>query len=77
MSDVRDAARAEFERFDVDGNGRISAAEIRQVNEALGADGLSDGEIEAAIAAADADGDGLIGLDEFVALVGGGKHEKH
>ncbi|MFI6477708.1 EF-hand domain-containing protein [Nonomuraea sp. NPDC050663] len=76
MSDVQAAAKAEFERFDSDGDGRISAEEIRKVNEALGTDGLSDAEIEGAIGAADSDGDGLIGLDEFVALIGGGKHER-
>lgn len=76
MSDAIAAARAEFERFDSDGDGALTAAEIRQVNEALGGHGVSDEEVEAFIAAADTDGDGRIGLEEFVALVGGGRHEK-
>ncbi|MFI7442334.1 EF-hand domain-containing protein [Nonomuraea indica] len=76
MTDAREAAKAEFERYDSDGDGLLSAAEIRQVNQALGGQGVTDAEIEAFIAAADSDGDGRIGLDEFVALVGGGKHER-
>lgn len=74
MSDV---AKAEFEKYDTDGDGVLTAAEIRQVNEALGDQGASAEEIEAFIASADRDGDGKVGLEEFVALVGGGRHEKH
>ncbi|GGO73425.1 EF-hand domain-containing protein [Nonomuraea cavernae] len=76
MTDAREAAKAEFERFDSDGDGLLTAAEIRQVNLALGAQGATSEEIEAFIASADRDGDGQIGLEEFAALVGGGKHEK-
>ncbi|WP_084962363.1 EF-hand domain-containing protein [Thermoactinospora rubra] len=76
MSNIADEAREEFARFDTDGDGLITAAEIRQVNEALGTKGLSDAEIEEMIKAADRDGDGRIQLEEFVALVGGGRHEK-
>ncbi|MFI6597105.1 EF-hand domain-containing protein [Nonomuraea sp. NPDC050536] len=73
---MSDAARAEFEKYDTDGDGVLTAAEIRQVNEALGDHGASAEEIEAFIASADRDGDGKVGLEEFVALVGGGRHEK-
>ncbi|MDR8414345.1 EF-hand domain-containing protein [Nonomuraea sp. 3-1Str] len=76
MADAREAAKAEFERFDSDGDGLLTAAEIRQVNQALGGQGVTDEEVEAFIAAADSDGDGRIGLEEFVALVGGGRHEQ-
>ncbi|MER6945452.1 EF-hand domain-containing protein [Nonomuraea sp. NPDC005983] len=76
MTDARDAARAEFERFDADGDGLLTADEIRQANQALGGSGAGDAEIEQFISAADGDGDGRIGLEEFVALVGGGRHEK-
>ncbi|MEU8249538.1 EF-hand domain-containing protein [Nonomuraea sp. NPDC048916] len=76
MSDAREAAKAEFERFDSDGDGLLTAAEIRQVNLALGTQGATTEEIEAFIATADRDGDGRIGLEEFAALVGGGRHEK-
>ncbi|MGN9779904.1 EF-hand domain-containing protein [Nonomuraea sp. ZG12] len=76
MADAREAAKAEFERFDTDGDGLLTAAEIRQANQALGGLGASESEVEAFIAAADSDGDGRIGLEEFAALVGGGRHEQ-
>jgi Ca2+-binding EF-hand superfamily protein len=76
MADAREAAKAEFERFDTDGDGLLTAAEIRQANQALGGLGASESEIEAFITSADSDGDGRIGLEEFAALVGGGRHEQ-
>ncbi|WP_336210386.1 EF-hand domain-containing protein [Nonomuraea sp. LPB2021202275-12-8] len=76
MTDAHEAAKAEFERFDTDGDGLLTAAEIRQANQALGGLGASEAEIEAFIESADRDGDGRIGLEEFAALVGGGRHEK-
>lgn len=76
MADAREAAKAEFERFDTDGDGLLTAAEIRQANQALGGLGASEAEIEAFIASADSDDDGRIGLEEFAALVGGGRHEQ-
>ncbi|WP_433441460.1 EF-hand domain-containing protein [Nonomuraea sp. CA-141351] len=76
MASAREAAEAEFRRFDTDGDGLLTAAEIRQANEALGGLGASESEIEAFIKAADSDGDGTIGLEEFVGLVSHGRHEK-
>ncbi|MCK2220540.1 EF-hand domain-containing protein [Actinomadura sp. ATCC 31491] len=76
MSSGREAAEAEFRRFDTDGDGLLTAEEIRQANEALGGQGASESEIEAFIRSADRDGDGRIGLEEFVGLVGHGRHEK-
>ncbi|HLU74866.1 MAG TPA: EF-hand domain-containing protein [Nonomuraea sp.] len=76
MADAREAAKAEFQRFDADGDGLLTADEIRKANLALGGLGATEAEIEAFIAAADRDGDGRITLDEFAGLVGGGKHEK-
>ncbi|MGI5270565.1 EF-hand domain-containing protein [Nonomuraea sp. CA-218870] len=76
MADAREAAKAEFERFDADGDGLLTADEIRRANDALGGHGASQAEVEAFIASADRDGDGRIGLEEFAALVGGGRHEK-
>jgi Ca2+-binding EF-hand superfamily protein len=76
MTDAHEAAKAEFERFDTDGDGLLTAAEIRQANQALGGLGASEAEIEAFITSADSDGDGRIGLAEFAALVGGGRHEQ-
>jgi Ca2+-binding EF-hand superfamily protein len=75
MTDARAAAKAEFERFDTDHDGWITAEEIRRLNQAMGVRGISDAEIEEAIRSADRDGDGRIGLEEFLSLVGGGRHE--
>ncbi|MEU6710578.1 EF-hand domain-containing protein [Nonomuraea sp. NPDC046802] len=76
MATAREAAEAEFRRFDTDGDGLLTAEEIRKANEALGGQGASESEIEDFITAADSDGDGTIGLEEFVGLVGHGRHEK-
>ncbi|GAA2850924.1 EF-hand domain-containing protein [Nonomuraea rubra] len=76
MATAREAAEAEFRRFDTDGDGLLTADEIRKANEALGGQGASESEVEAFIGSADSDGDGMIKLDEFVALVGHGRHEK-
>jgi Ca2+-binding EF-hand superfamily protein len=76
MASAHEAAEAEFRRFDTDGDGLLTADEIRQANEALGGHGASESEVEAFIKSADRDGDGTIGLEEFVGLVGRGRHEK-
>ncbi|MEU6779248.1 EF-hand domain-containing protein [Nonomuraea sp. NPDC051941] len=76
MASAREAAEAEFRRFDTDGDGLLTADEIRRANEALGGQGASESEIEAFIKSADNDGDGTIGLEEFMGLVGHGRHEK-
>jgi Ca2+-binding EF-hand superfamily protein len=75
MSDAREAAKAEFERFDSDHDGVLTADEVRQVNRVLGAHAVTDQEIDAFMASADRDGDGRITLDEFLGLIGGGRHE--
>jgi Ca2+-binding EF-hand superfamily protein len=75
MSDAREAAEAEFERFDSDHDGMLTADEVRQVNQVLGAHAVTDREIDAFIASADRDGDGRITRDEFLGLIGGGRHE--
>ncbi|SDJ16679.1 EF-hand domain-containing protein [Nonomuraea jiangxiensis] len=76
MASAREAAEAEFRRFDADGDGLLTADEIRKANEALGGQGASESDVEAFIAAADSDGDGTVALEEFVGLVGHGRHEK-
>jgi Ca2+-binding EF-hand superfamily protein len=75
MSDAREAAKAEFESFDSDRDGVLTADEVRQVNRALDAHAVTDQEIDAFIASADRDGDGRITLEEFLGLIGGGRHE--
>jgi calmodulin len=57
-----------FKLFDRDGNGFISAAELRHVMTNLG-DNLTDEEIDEMIREADVDGDGQISFDEFVKMM--------
>lgn len=51
-----------FKVFDLDGNGYISAAELRHVMANLG-EKLSDADIDEMIKAADNDGDGQVDFD--------------
>ena len=54
--------------FDKDGNGFISAAELRHVMTNLG-EKLTDEEVDEMIREADVDGDGQINYEEFVKMV--------
>ena len=56
-----------FRVFDVDGNGFISAAELRHVMVNLG-ERLTDDEVDEMIKVADDDKDGKISYQEFVAI---------
>ncbi|RWW77880.1 hypothetical protein BHE74_00013921 [Ensete ventricosum] len=60
-----------FARFDVDGDGRISTADLAGFIRALGSDASPD-EIRDMIAEMDADRDGFVDLQEFAALCHGG-----
>ncbi|EGG02963.1 uncharacterized protein MELLADRAFT_109742 [Melampsora larici-populina 98AG31] len=60
-----DDIRHAFQVFAQDGNGFISAAELKQVMANLG-ETLSDQEIEEMMGEADVDGDGSIDYEEFV-----------
>ena len=57
-----------FKVFDVDGDGFISAAELRQVMASQG-ENLTDEEVAEMIRGADVDGDGQVNCDEFVTLM--------
>jgi calmodulin len=57
-----------FKVFDKDGNGYISAAELRHVMTNLG-EKLTDEECDEMIREADIDGDGQINYGEFVKLM--------
>ena len=54
-----------FKYYDKDGNGYVSARELRSIMTSLG-ELLTDQEIDELISEADANGDGQIDYDEFV-----------
>ncbi|MFI5954648.1 EF-hand domain-containing protein [Cryptosporangium sp. NPDC051539] len=58
-----------FDLIDLDNDGKISAAELVRVATALG-DTISEEDAVAAVERVDADGDGLISLEEFTAYMG-------
>jgi len=57
-----------FMVFDKDGNGFISAAELRHVMTNLG-EKLTDEEVDEMIREADIDGDGQVNYEEFVTMM--------
>jgi calmodulin len=57
-----------FKVFDKDGNGFISAAELRHIMTNLG-EKLTDEEVDEMIREADVDGDGQINYEEFVDMM--------
>jgi Ca2+-binding EF-hand superfamily protein len=57
-----------FQIFDADGNGNISADELRQIMANLG-EKLTDEEVEDMVKEADIDGDGQINYEEFVRMM--------
>jgi len=63
---TEDEIRAQFKALDKDGNGVVSADEIREVLTALG-DRLSDEDVNDMIRDVDTDGDGQVNYEEFVA----------
>ncbi|XP_057718185.1 putative calcium-binding protein CML19 [Arachis stenosperma] len=64
-----------FNHFDENGDGKISASELKQCVEEVGGE-LSAKEAEVAVTLLDLDGDGLLGLDDFVRFVEGGEEEE-
>ncbi|KXN66162.1 calmodulin [Conidiobolus coronatus NRRL 28638] len=67
-ADSEEEIREAFKVFDKDGNGYISAAELRHVMTNLG-EKLTDEEADEMIREADVDGDGQINYDEFVKMM--------
>ncbi|OLQ16815.1 EF-hand domain pair family protein [Cryptosporidium hominis] len=67
-TDTEDELIEAFKVFDRDGNGFISAAELRHVMTNLG-EKLSDEEVDEMIREADVDGDGQIMYEEFTKMM--------
>ncbi|XP_008792681.1 probable calcium-binding protein CML31 [Phoenix dactylifera] len=79
LEKIRDHREVEqvFGQFDVDGDGKISPAELRLTMMRTVGEELNLEEAEAVVRSADKDGDGLLDLEEFVGLVGvEGEEEK-
>jgi len=68
-TDSAEEIKEAFKVFDKDGNGYISAAELRHIMTNLG-EKLTDEEVDEMIREADVDGDGQINYDEFVDVSG-------
>ncbi len=67
-TDSAEEIKEAFKVFDKDGNGYISAAELRHIMTNLG-EKLTDEEVDEMIREADVDGDGQINYDEFVDMM--------
>ena len=67
-TDREEEIREAFRVFDRDGNGFISAAELRHVMTNIG-DKLTDEEVDDMIREADIDGDGQVNCEEFVTMM--------
>ena len=67
-SESEDEIKEAFKVFDKDGDGLISAAELRHVMTNLG-EKLTDEEVDEMIREADVDGDGQINYEEFVKMM--------
>ncbi|MBB5116855.1 Ca2+-binding EF-hand superfamily protein [Streptomyces eurocidicus] len=77
MADIADIearkaeARKAFERFDVDGDGLITAAEYKSVMAQLGDFQVTETVAQAIINKKDGNGDGVLSFDEFWASLNG------
>ncbi|MFD3578530.1 EF-hand domain-containing protein [Streptomyces sp. NPDC058644] len=59
------AARKVFDRYDLDGDGQITAKEYRQVVAELNGEHLTDEQAQRFIDVLDTDGDGTMSFEEF------------
>ncbi|XAR51985.1 hypothetical protein NMG60_11006807 [Bertholletia excelsa] len=64
-----------FKHFDGNGDGKISAVELQLCVGSIGGE-LSEEEAEAAVLLMDSDGDGELGLEDFVRLMEGGEDDE-
>merc|ERR1712110_813754 len=67
-TDSEEELKEAFRVFDKDGNGFISAAELRHIMTNLG-EKLTDEEVDEMIREADIDGDGQVNYEEFVTMM--------
>ncbi|MET7715797.1 EF-hand domain-containing protein [Streptomyces sp. NPDC005407] len=71
MADIEEARRA-FERYDVNGDGLITAAEYKSVMAQLGDFNVTETVAEAVIKTKDTNGDGQLTFEEFWASLNKG-----
>ncbi|MEU5159774.1 EF-hand domain-containing protein [Streptomyces sp. NPDC020875] len=64
MADIEEARKA-FDRYDVDGDGLITAAEYKSVMAQLGDFNVTETVAQAVIKSKDANGDGMLTFEEF------------
>ncbi|XP_011003944.1 PREDICTED: calcium-binding protein CML38 [Populus euphratica] len=75
MMNKRQQFERVFNHFDENGDGKISPSELQQCVRKMGGE-LSVADAEAAVEFSDLDGDGSLGLEDFVKLVEGGEEEE-
>lgn len=68
---VETAARKVFERYDLDGDGLVSAAEYRKVVSELDGSDITEAEAQALIDSLDTNGDRQMSFEEFWAAMNG------
>merc|ERR1712167_456772 len=66
--DSEEEMKEAFKTFDKDGNGFISAAELKDVMEKLG-EKLTDDELDEMIRECDVNGDGMVDYNEFCTMM--------
>ncbi|MER7485580.1 EF-hand domain-containing protein [Streptomyces sp. NPDC126497] len=66
---VEKAARSVFERYDLDGDGLVTAEEYRQVVAELEGTAITESEARGVIDSLDTDGDRRMSFDEFWAAM--------
>uniref|UniRef100_A0A7N0V5T4 EF-hand domain-containing protein n=1 Tax=Kalanchoe fedtschenkoi TaxID=63787 RepID=A0A7N0V5T4_KALFE len=64
-----------FNHFDENGDGKLSPSELQQCVTSMGGE-LALSEAESVVGALDSDGDGLLGLEDFLKFVNGGEEEE-
>ncbi|WP_019545599.1 EF-hand domain-containing protein [Streptomyces sulphureus] len=69
MVDMEAAARQVFDRYDLDGDGLLTAEEYRQVATELGDAGVTEDAAADLVATLDTDGDQRVSFAEFWAAI--------